>query len=197
MNAKRRNHGAFSLVEVTIALGIMAFCMVAIFGLLPTGYSSNQAAIEQTTAATIASALISDIRQAPQTVSGSGAEPQSPHYLIGVPVQTGTSVISETHTLFLTQDGAVAAANAATTSAQDENIDRTQEPRFRATMVFTVPALGPAPSNAATGQTSAANHAATMLRLLITWPAVADPKGGILPTSQSFSFETMVALDRN
>jgi uncharacterized protein (TIGR02598 family) len=197
MKPARRNQRAFSLVEVTIALGIMAFCMVAIFGLLPTGYSSNQAAIEQTTAATIASALISDIRQAPQTVTGSGAEPQSPRFLISVPVQTGTSIITETHTLFLTQDGAVADANAATTSAQDKDADPAQNPRFRATMVFTVPALGPAPSNAATGQTSAANHAATMLRLLITWPALADRKGGVLPTSQSFSFETMVALDRN
>ena len=34
MNARRSRNG-FSLVEVTLALGIMAFCLVALFGLLP------------------------------------------------------------------------------------------------------------------------------------------------------------------
>ncbi len=52
----------FSLVEVTLALGVMAFCAVAIFGLLPVGLNSNQAAIQQTLAVNIATAIHSDLR---------------------------------------------------------------------------------------------------------------------------------------
>ena len=36
---------AFTLIEVTLALGITAFCLLAIFGLLPVGLRSNQAAV--------------------------------------------------------------------------------------------------------------------------------------------------------
>lgn len=56
--------GAFSLVEVTIALGIAAFCLLAIFGLLPTGLNASKAAIQQTTATSIMAAIESDLRTA-------------------------------------------------------------------------------------------------------------------------------------
>ena len=32
----------FSLVEVTIAVGIAAFCLISIIGLLPAGFSANK-----------------------------------------------------------------------------------------------------------------------------------------------------------
>ena len=46
---------AFSLVEVTLALGIAAICLVALFGLMPVGVQTNRSATSQT-AATAASA---------------------------------------------------------------------------------------------------------------------------------------------
>ena len=49
---------AFSLVEVTLALGIAAFCLLAIFGLLPVGIKSQQNAIGQTVAAGIATGIV-------------------------------------------------------------------------------------------------------------------------------------------
>ena len=39
---------AFSLVEVTLALGIAAFCLIAVFGLMPVGVQTNRNAISQT-----------------------------------------------------------------------------------------------------------------------------------------------------
>jgi len=48
----------FSLVEVALALAITAFCLVAVFGLLPVGLNSNQASTEQTAAANIARSII-------------------------------------------------------------------------------------------------------------------------------------------
>lgn len=53
---------AFSLVEVTMALGIAAFCLVALLGLVPVGLNSNRNAVQQTAAASIAASVITDIR---------------------------------------------------------------------------------------------------------------------------------------
>ena len=48
----RRVH-AFSLVEVAIALGIAAFCLLAVFGLMPIGVQTNRNATSQSAAANI------------------------------------------------------------------------------------------------------------------------------------------------
>jgi type II secretory pathway pseudopilin PulG len=53
---------AFSLVEVTLALGVAAFCLIAVLGLLPTTLKTQQASIEQTTANQILSTIFSDLR---------------------------------------------------------------------------------------------------------------------------------------
>ncbi len=41
-----RSTAAFSLVEVTLAIGIIAFAFVALFGLLPTGLTTFRSAID-------------------------------------------------------------------------------------------------------------------------------------------------------
>ncbi len=45
--------GGFSLVEVTMALGIVSFAVIGIMGLLPTGLSSLRSAMNQTVEAQI------------------------------------------------------------------------------------------------------------------------------------------------
>jgi uncharacterized protein (TIGR02598 family) len=62
---------SFSLVEVTVALGVTAFCLVAVFGLLPVGLKANQNSISQTAAASILSAVIADMRATPKSASSS------------------------------------------------------------------------------------------------------------------------------
>ncbi len=61
----------FSLVEVTLALGLMAFCMTAIFGLLPVGMNSNRAAIAQTEAVNLISTIHSDLKSTPRDATAS------------------------------------------------------------------------------------------------------------------------------
>ncbi len=61
----RRLH-AFSLVEVTLALGIAAFCLIAVFGLVPVGVQTNRNATSQTAATNILSSVVSDIRASPK-----------------------------------------------------------------------------------------------------------------------------------
>ena len=61
----------FTLVEVTLALGIAAFCLLAIFGLLPTGINCNRASVEQTAAASLARAIVADLRTTPIAAAAS------------------------------------------------------------------------------------------------------------------------------
>lgn len=53
---------AFSLVEVTLALGVAAFALLAIMGMLPTGLKTQQGSIQQTTANQIISQIYSVLR---------------------------------------------------------------------------------------------------------------------------------------
>jgi uncharacterized protein (TIGR02598 family) len=57
----RWREGGFSLIEVTIALSVAAFCLLAILGLLQTGITSQKATVEQTAATGIASLIFSDL----------------------------------------------------------------------------------------------------------------------------------------
>src|SRR4029077_1448246 len=63
---KTRSNCAFSLVEVTLALGVAAFCLIAVFGLVPVGVQTNRNATSQTTATNILSSVVSDIRASPK-----------------------------------------------------------------------------------------------------------------------------------
>ena len=62
---------AFSLVEVTLALGIVSFSLLAIFGLFATGSRLSHTASEQTASISILSAAAADLRATPKTVSTS------------------------------------------------------------------------------------------------------------------------------
>src|SRR6476619_7624776 len=58
--------GAFSLVEVTLALGIAAFCLITVFALVPAAVVTNRNATSQTAATNIMAAVVSDLRATPQ-----------------------------------------------------------------------------------------------------------------------------------
>ena len=58
---------AFSLVEVTLALGIAAFCLIAVFGLVPVAVLTNRNATSQTAATNIMTAVVADLRATPAT----------------------------------------------------------------------------------------------------------------------------------
>src|SRR5215813_3202420 len=62
---------AFSLVEVTLALGIAAFCLIAVLGLMPVGVQTNRNATSQTAATNIIAAVVSDLRGTPTANSTS------------------------------------------------------------------------------------------------------------------------------
>ncbi len=66
---RARKAAGFSLVEVTIALGLAAFGILAIFALLPTGINSSSDAVRNTVAANLASAIVSDLQATPASTN--------------------------------------------------------------------------------------------------------------------------------
>ena len=62
---------AFSLVEVTLALGIAAFCLIAVIGIIPAGLQTTRSATSQTAATNIMAAVIADLRATPTTTNSS------------------------------------------------------------------------------------------------------------------------------
>lgn len=60
-----RRDGAFSLVEVTIALGIFVFALVAILGLFPMAVQTSRASLDLFTVTQIANGLASDLGRKP------------------------------------------------------------------------------------------------------------------------------------
>ncbi len=67
----QRSIASFSLVEVTLALGVAGFCLIAILGLMPAGLNTNNNSVRQTTANGILSAILTDIRATPPTATKS------------------------------------------------------------------------------------------------------------------------------
>jgi uncharacterized protein (TIGR02598 family) len=90
----RFSASAFSLVEVTLALGVAGFCLVVLLGLLPVGMRTTATASEQTATVGILGSIISDLKATPSDTS------TSPGFAISIP-QQGNS----TTTLYFTEHG--------------------------------------------------------------------------------------------
>jgi uncharacterized protein (TIGR02598 family) len=60
---------AFSLVELTLAIGVAAFCLIAVFGLMPVGMQTNRNATSQTAATNIITSVIADMRATTSSTS--------------------------------------------------------------------------------------------------------------------------------
>ncbi len=99
---------AFSLVEVTLALGVAAFSLLVIFSLLPIGLQTNQRAIEEMASADILSAVAADLRATPVT-NPRGNATTSTHFGIGIPAAGSTA----TTTLFFNSVGKFASSQQA------------------------------------------------------------------------------------
>jgi hypothetical protein len=100
MILRHRRDWSFSLVEVTLALGLAAVSLLVIFSLLPIGLQTNQRSIEQTASADILSAVAADLRATPAT-NPRGNATTSTQFGISIPAAGSTG----TTTLFLNSAG--------------------------------------------------------------------------------------------
>lgn len=138
---------SFSLVEVTLALGVAAVSLLAILGLLATGTKINHTAFEQTSSSDILTAVAADLRATPKT-SPLGSATPSPQFGITIPANPVPSPAPSPTTLYFSSGG-----QSSTTSSSDS--------RYRLTATFLPNGPG--------------EHTATFVDLRITWPAAADP----------------------
>jgi uncharacterized protein (TIGR02598 family) len=133
------------LVEVTLALGIAAFCLIAVFGLMPIGVQTNRNATSQTAATNIIAAVVADLRATPKTNTTSS------QFGISIPTDPTSPPdpppCSGTQTLYFNSEGQVV----------------TSDPRYRVIVTFLK------------NPTATAMAGAIFARLKVTWPAAADP----------------------
>lgn len=143
MRISARQHHAFSLVEVTLALGVAAISLLAIFALLPVGVKTNQVAIEQMASTDVLSAVAADLRGTPVTAPRGGAT-VSPRFTISIPANPVAA--STTTTLFFTSEG-------------QSSTGLTGNSRYRITITFLPNLPG--------------TRTATFVDLKASWPAAA------------------------
>lgn len=163
----------FSLAEVCLALGVAAFCLVSVLGLLPVGLTSNSNSVQQTTAAGLMAAVIGDLQGTPAGVE------RTPIFKIEIPASGGVSD-SPQH-LYFDEGGGM---DPAATETQPAPYNPAKSV-FRVSVAFSPPAAG--------------SKTATQVRLLLTWPAIAGGAcpTGRWPTQYSGALETIVSLNRN
>jgi uncharacterized protein (TIGR02598 family) len=124
MTWRRCRYSSFSLVEVTLALGVAAISLLMIFSLLPIGLQTSQHSIEQTASADILSAVAVDLRATPVT-NPRGNAATSVQFRINIPAAGNTGMT----TIFF---------NSAGQSANSEQPDS----RYRVTITFVASGSG-------------------------------------------------------
>lgn len=79
-----RRKAGFSLVEVTIAIGVTVVAILSVIGLLSVGIRSNRISVEETRASTLLTLVETDLRN---SLPGSGAS-----FLFGLPLPYATNM---------------------------------------------------------------------------------------------------------
>jgi uncharacterized protein (TIGR02598 family) len=98
MKPSLRSPAGFSLVEATLAIGIAAFCLMAVFGLMPVGVQTNRNATSQTTATNIIAAVVADLRATLKTAgTWTGTSSQ-----FSIPLGTSTTLYFDSAGQFTT-----------------------------------------------------------------------------------------------
>lgn len=155
---------AFSLVEVTIALGVAAFCLLAILGLLQTGLTSEKTTVGKTVATGLLSTVFTDL------ISTAPGNTASRAFQISLASQAATTP----QTLYFSEAGEPTGVI---------NSPPTSDSRYRVTVgIQSAPAQSQSPAQA---------------RILVTWPAGADPLPAQWPSKSSGSVEVVTWLDRS
>jgi type II secretory pathway pseudopilin PulG len=177
MRPRSGQTAGFSLVEVTLALGVAAICLVTMLGLLPTGVKTQQNGIQQTTANQILSQICSflraDVRLPPGLYQQVCPNPPDPDDACNWDQLHGhwLNVAQPPDMLYFTNAG-----------KQTGNVNTSSPP---ANAVFRVKiTYNPVPP---TGSTSVAN-------VVVSWPAPVDPdQPGSVPAG---SVKALLAVNR-
>jgi type II secretory pathway pseudopilin PulG len=170
-NMKRSLHrtAGFSLVEVTLALGVAALCLLVLLGLLPTGLNTQKASIQQTTANQIISTIFSDLRADIRLPPGLDSKVcgDDPGPCAWGDLHGHWRDVAVPFTLYFTNEAK---------QTGTLNGDPPADAVFRATIVYRFP-----PS-----------ETTTLADITVTWPAQVDPTTG----TPAGSVTSLIAVNR-
>jgi uncharacterized protein (TIGR02598 family) len=161
----------FSLVEVAIALGVAAFCLLILLGSLPAGLKTQQASAQQTIANGVITEILGDLRAdvrlppgqaSKETVSGFGLHG---HWL----------QVSQPDTLYFTNEGRW--TGTLNNPTPDPTADAGAALRAKITYLF--------PPSASTA----------VAKITVSWPPQIDPTVPGAPVPAGF-VETFIAVNR-
>src|SRR6266536_1867537 len=141
---------AFSLVEITFALGVAGFCLIAVLGMLPVSLKTHQASVQQTTANQIIAQIFSDLRADLLLPPGQAShEDESGFHLHG-----HWAEMLQPDTLYFSQEGKWLQTGGSPPS----------DAVFRAVITY-----NPLPPSQTT----------SLANIVVSWPAQVDPATGV------------------
>lgn len=108
------SQSGFSLIEVTLALGIISFVLVSLLGLLPTGLSSFRDSMRATVSAQVSQRLIAEVRQADFLGLTAGTQPERYYSVEGIEVAAKADAVTSARVTV--QDNAVLPGSAGASS---------------------------------------------------------------------------------
>jgi uncharacterized protein (TIGR02598 family) len=166
MKSSLHKTAAFSLVEVTLAMGVAAFALIAILGMLPAGLKTQQASVQQTTANEIISQILADLRADVRLPPGQASKESTQ----GLGLSGHWVAVATPDTLYFTnQANQTGSVNASPVPA---------DAVFRAKITYYSP---PTPG-----------YTTSLADITVSWPAQVDPTTGV-PAGK---IETFIAVNR-
>jgi len=147
MSPPVRRINGFSLVEVTFALGVAAFCLIVLLGLLAVGLKTQQASMQQTTANAIMSMILGDLRADVRLPPGQASKEGNS----GFGLHGHWLAVSTPDTIYFTNQAKMTGNLNATTAPADA--------AFRAKVTYLFPP----------------NASTSVATVNVSWPAAVDP----------------------
>ena len=172
----RACNDAFSLTELTLALGVAAFCFLSVFDLIPAAVQTNRNSTSQTTAANIAALAVADLR------AGKTSSP-----MLGFTIPTDPTSPPQ----FVAPDVVPCSGNPPQTSATSQV--RYFDAQGQSSSSFGSTSLYRLVVTFVKNTTATATREATYVNIKVTWPAAIDPCA-IKPNG---SVEMFAALDKS
>ena len=124
---------AFSLVEVVLAIGVAAFALIAVLGMLPVALKIQRTSANQTKANAVMALIIGDFRAKMRLPRG--LQSKSQEGTVGLGLHGSWATRATPDTLFFTNDGLQTPAHTAYTGTPAAPPDAV----FRATITYLYP----------------------------------------------------------
>jgi hypothetical protein len=169
---------AFSLVELTLAIGLAAFCLITVFALVPIAVLTNRNSTSETAATNIMALTVASLR------AGTTAA-----FDIGITIPTDPTTLPQ----FNPPDIVPCSGGHTSASSQTRYFDA--QGQIYASFTFTAnpPLLYRLIVTFVRNPIATATTGAMNVNVKVTWPAAIDP----CVVTPNGSVETFAALDRN